>query len=50
MQKVILNPIASLLYPAVGLQLDSHHTFMVAYKPDQDVGLDMFAAHCSPLS
>jgi hypothetical protein len=40
-QAEILLPIASLLFPTEGAQFDSHHSFMVQYKPNEDLGLDM---------
>jgi len=34
-------PLARVLYPLQGSEFHGHHSFMVAYRPDQDVGLDM---------
>ena len=34
-------PIARGLWPVEGEQFDSHHSFVVSYKPDEDRGLDM---------
>jgi hypothetical protein len=41
LQREVLQPIARLLFPEQGGQFDSHHTFMVQYKPGEDLGLDM---------
>mmetsp|Transcript_1107 Transcript_1107/g.3887 ORF Transcript_1107/g.3887 Transcript_1107/m.3887 type:complete len:542 (+) Transcript_1107:66-1691(+) len=41
LQEKYLQPVARLLFPKEGGQLDKHHTFIVQYKPDQDLGLDM---------
>ena len=43
-QRLVLQPIAGLLYPTQALEgrgFDGHHSFMVQYKAGQDLGLDM---------
>jgi len=34
-------PVARVLFPTEGAQLDDHHSFVVSYREDQDLGLDM---------
>jgi hypothetical protein len=41
LQQAFLAPLAGLLFPGAGDRFDSHHAFMVKYKPDEDMGLDM---------
>eukprot|EP00241_Pyramimonas_parkeae_P005798 CAMPEP_0114251380 /NCGR_PEP_ID=MMETSP0058-20121206/15239_1 /TAXON_ID=36894 /ORGANISM="Pyramimonas parkeae, CCMP726" /LENGTH=423 /DNA_ID=CAMNT_0001365177 /DNA_START=490 /DNA_END=1761 /DNA_ORIENTATION=+ len=41
LQANYLQPVASYLFGDEGAQLDRHHSFMVAYQVDQDLGLDM---------
>jgi len=41
LQAKILQPIARMLFPQEGAQLDRHHAFMVQYKVGEDLGLDM---------
>ena len=40
-QRLFLQPLTSLLFPLQGASLDNHHTFVVQYKPGEDLGLDM---------
>jgi len=41
-QKDVLQPLSELLFPVqVQGGFDSHHSFMVQYKADEDLGLDM---------
>ena len=40
-QQLVIWPIASKLFPVEGEQLDSHHSFLVKYRADEDRGLDM---------
>lgn len=40
LQDRYIQPIASLLYPAEASVMDGHHSFMVQYRPDEDLGLD----------
>ena len=37
----VLQPIAALLFPVEAETFDDHHAFMVQYKPNEDLGLDM---------
>merc|ERR1712013_221209 len=41
LQRDVLSPIASELFPLVGASLSEHHTFLVAYESGADLGLDM---------
>eukprot|EP00747_Dinoflagellata_sp_TGD_P030600 gnl/TRDRNA2_/TRDRNA2_134746_c0_seq1.p1 gnl/TRDRNA2_/TRDRNA2_134746_c0~~gnl/TRDRNA2_/TRDRNA2_134746_c0_seq1.p1 ORF type:complete len:298 (-),score=48.59 gnl/TRDRNA2_/TRDRNA2_134746_c0_seq1:59-952(-) len=41
LQQEHLLPLQAALYPAEGSAPDDHHCFIVRYKADQDVGLDM---------
>lgn len=41
LQADVIGPIAAELFPVVGAELTSHHTFLVAYEPGGDRGLDM---------
>lgn len=41
LQKEYLQPIARFLYPLEGMDLTSHHSFMVQYRAHEDPGLDM---------
>ncbi|KAL1521766.1 hypothetical protein AB1Y20_021420 [Prymnesium parvum] len=42
LQKAVLHPIASILYPVqAGSGFTGHHSFMVKYRADEDMGLDM---------
>ena len=42
LQRTLLQPLASLLYPTQAASgFDGHHSFMVQYKAKQDLGLDM---------
>lgn len=41
LQRIVLQPVASLLFPVEGSHFDSHHSFMVQYRQGQDTGLDM---------
>merc|ERR1712093_562299 len=34
-------PVQAALYPEEGAEADDHHSFIVRYKADEDVGLDM---------
>jgi hypothetical protein len=36
-----VRPLITALFPKEGAHVDHHHTFMVQYKADQDLGLDM---------
>ena len=40
-QQLVIWPIASKLFPVEGALLDSHHSFLVKYRADEDRGLDM---------
>ena len=40
-QQSYLWPIASRLFPKQGASFDDHHSFIVRYQADQDLGLDM---------
>lgn len=37
----VFKPFAATLFPELGASVDHHHTFLVQYRPDQDVSLDM---------
>ena len=41
LQARFMQPVARHLFGEVGVQLDRHHSFIVAYQVDQDLGLDM---------
>uniref|UniRef100_A0A7S4FD79 Fe2OG dioxygenase domain-containing protein n=1 Tax=Chrysotila carterae TaxID=13221 RepID=A0A7S4FD79_CHRCT len=41
MQRKCLLPLSKMLFPAEGSAFDSHHSFMVKYRQDEDLGLDM---------
>ena len=41
LQQDHLKPLAAALYKQEGSSLDDHHCFIVRYKADEDVGLDM---------
>lgn len=41
LQREVLQPVAALLFPEAGGKFDNHHAFMVQYKQEQDLGLDM---------
>ena len=41
LQQDILWPVARLLWPLQSTQFDAHHSFIVRYKADEDLGLDM---------
>jgi len=41
MQQEFLQPLSRTLFPREGANLDDHHTFIVRYNADEDVGLDM---------
>jgi hypothetical protein len=41
LQADVLNKISAHFFPEEGLSLDTHHTFLVQYKPGEDLGLDM---------
>lgn len=40
-QQEILQPVAQVLFPEIGYAFGSHHSFMVQYRPSEDLGLDM---------
>ena len=40
-QQTYLWPVARYLFPIQGSQFDSHHSFIVRYRSDEDLGLDM---------
>jgi len=40
-QADILQPVARQLFPKEGSELTQHHSFLVAYEPGADLGLDM---------
>jgi len=40
-QRRVLQPLSRMLFPEAGSQFDGHHSFMVQYKPGEDLGLDM---------
>lgn len=37
----VIRPLAAILYPQFGGSLDHHHSFIVQYRPDGDLSLDM---------
>jgi len=41
LQQQVLQPLSNLLFPEVGYSFDAHHSFMVQYRPSEDLGLDM---------
>jgi hypothetical protein len=41
LQHAVLHPIANRLWHSEGCTLDRHHTFLVRYKPGEDLGLDV---------
>eukprot|EP00747_Dinoflagellata_sp_TGD_P051768 gnl/TRDRNA2_/TRDRNA2_147521_c1_seq1.p1 gnl/TRDRNA2_/TRDRNA2_147521_c1~~gnl/TRDRNA2_/TRDRNA2_147521_c1_seq1.p1 ORF type:complete len:267 (-),score=35.28 gnl/TRDRNA2_/TRDRNA2_147521_c1_seq1:54-776(-) len=41
LQREMLQPIAEALFGAIGSQFSGHHSFMVRYETDGDLGLDM---------
>lgn len=41
LQQAFLWPLAKLLFPVQGYQFDDHHSFIVRYNADEDLGLDM---------
>jgi len=42
LQRAVLHPIASILYPVqAGTAFTGHHSFMVQYRAGEDLGLDM---------
>ena len=41
LQRDVLQIVSAALYPEEGTSLDTHHTFLVQYKPGEDLGLDM---------
>ena len=41
MQRDVLQPIASVLFPIEGCNFDGHHSFLVRYKAGEDLGLDI---------
>mmetsp|Transcript_9731 Transcript_9731/g.27222 ORF Transcript_9731/g.27222 Transcript_9731/m.27222 type:complete len:455 (-) Transcript_9731:166-1530(-) len=41
LQQEYILPLQRLLYPEEGAEADDHHCFIVRYKADEDVGLDM---------
>jgi len=41
LQKCMLQPIAATLFPREGAEFDSHHTFIVKYRGDEDPHLDV---------
>jgi len=43
LQQEYLQPIGRLFFPGVGSHFDHHHSFIVRYKIDEDLGLDV---HC----
>jgi|EP00550_Attheya_septentrionalis_P002180 hypothetical protein len=40
-QQNYLWPLARVLFPSEGSQFDDHHSFIVRYRADEDLGLDM---------
>lgn len=42
LQTNVLQPLAAELFPSAGSSFDSHHSFIVRYQQDQDLGLDMY--------
>lgn len=41
-QQALLQPIGQLLYPGqAGARMDMHHSFMVQYKPGEDLGCSL---------
>jgi len=40
-QQKVLRPLAALLFPEIGQSFGAHHSFMVQYRPNEDLGLDM---------
>ena len=47
LQKIILKPLAKILFPVIGNEIDSHHSFLVDYSSDdgKDKLLDMHHDH-----
>jgi len=41
LQRLLLQPMAEVLFGEVGAEFDSHHSFMVQYRQGEDLGLDM---------
>ena len=41
LQQTVLNQISQVIFREEGTSLDWHHTFLVQYKPGEDLGLDM---------
>jgi ubiquitin-protein ligase len=41
LQQDVLNSISSAIFVEQGTSMDWHHTFLVQYKPGEDLGLDM---------
>ena len=41
LQRNVLQPIASVLFPTEGSNFDGHHSFLVRYKAGEDLGLDI---------
>lgn len=41
LQRLVLQPVARRLFPKAGVYFDSHHSFVVKYRADQDSHLDV---------
>ena len=45
-QRRYVRPLAAALFPVEGENVDHHHSFMVQYRADEDLGLDMHTDAC----
>jgi hypothetical protein len=41
LQRDVLQTVARTLFPVHGCRVEHHHSFIVRYRPDEDLGLDM---------
>jgi len=46
LQRTCVRPLVDAIFPTEGAHVDHHHTFMVQYKADEDLGLDMHTDAC----
>lgn len=46
LQREVLQPISSELFPGIGSHFDQHHSFVVQYKMGADTGLDLHTDNC----
>jgi len=46
LQRACVRPLVAALFPTEGAHVDYHHSFMVQYRADEDLGLDMHTDAC----